>query len=92
MFVNLHTLPAGQHMFTLAVTSQPVGTPEDELFVDEIDIVAKRNSTVAELVAAVSPEEAADYEGCRVIGVADQSDGYLMFENPSSDITIGAKA
>lgn len=92
MFVNLHTLPVGQHLFTLAVTNQPGGTPEDELFVDEIDIVAKRNSTVAELVAAVSPEEAADYEGCRVIGVADQSDGYLMFENPSSDITIGAKA
>jgi hypothetical protein len=46
MFVNLHELAHDCSFFTLAVTSQPVGTPEDELLVDEIDVVAKRSLSV----------------------------------------------
>jgi hypothetical protein len=82
MWMNLHTLPAGQSMYTLAVTNQPAGTPADDLEYDEVDVVAPRRATVAQIVAAADLD---GYEGCRVIGVSNQSDGYVLVQDPDGD-------
>jgi hypothetical protein len=78
MFVNLHNLPTGQSMYTLYLTMDPVGTPRDELCAEEIDVVASSRASVAEIIAAASAE-LEDYEpSIRIIGVVNQSDGYVM--------------
>jgi hypothetical protein len=82
MWMNLHTLPAGQSMYTLAVTSDPVGTPEDAVEYDEVDVVAPRGASVAQIVAAADPD---GYEHCRVVGVSNQSDGYVLVQDPDGD-------
>jgi hypothetical protein len=82
MWMNLHTLPAGQSMYTLAVTGDPVGTPKDEVEYDEVDVVAPRGASVAEIVAAADLD---GYEGQRVIGVSNQSDGYVMAQDVDGD-------
>ena len=82
MFMNLHTLPAGQAMYTLAVTDAAVGTPRDQVEYDEVDVVAPARASVAEIIAAADLD---GYEGCRVIGVVNQSDGYVVVEDPDGD-------
>lgn len=83
MFVNLHSLPAGQHMFTVAVTPDPAGA--EDLFYDEVDVVAPSRSTVDQIIAAADLE---GYEGQRVVGVSDQSDGYVLWQDASSERTV----
>lgn len=82
MFMNLHTLPAGQAMYTLAVTDDPAGTPRDQVEYDEVDVVAPAGASVAAIIAAADLD---GYEGCRVIGVVNQSDGYVVVEDPDGD-------
>lgn len=87
MFVNLDKLPAGQALYTLAVTSDPVETPRDLVSYDEIDVVAPAYSTAHEVVEAAREEIARDYEStARVVGVADQSKGYVMWQNSAGDL------
>jgi hypothetical protein len=83
VFANLDQLPTDKSMFTLAVTDQPAGTPAADLFYDEVDVVADRRSTVAEVIAAA---DLAGYEESRVIGVTNQTDGYVVAETPDGDL------
>lgn len=83
MWVNLHTLPAGQRMYTVALTDQPVGTPSDELWYDEVDVVAPARIDAREVAERANLE---GYEHCRVIGVSDQSDGYVLWEDKDGDL------
>lgn len=83
MWVNLHTLPAGQSMYTLAVTDQPNDTDPKDLSYDEVDVVAPSGAPVAEIIAAA---DLTGYEGCRVIGVANQSEGYVVVEITDGDL------
>lgn len=82
-YMNLDTLPSGQSMFTVAVTEQPPGTPPDDLFYDEVDVVTSSTATVAEVIAAA---DLTGYEECRVIGVIDQSAGYVLAEARDGDL------
>lgn len=84
MHMNIDAVPAGTSLFDLAVTSQPVGTPKDDLFYDEVEVYAPRNATVSEIVR-IADLEALGYEGCRVIGVSNQSDGYVVVQDPNGD-------
>lgn len=83
MWMNLDQVPAGKHMFTVAVTESPVDTPADEIGYDEVDVIAPSRSTAREVVALADLE---GYEHCRVIGVSDQSDGYVMWQDPKGDL------
>lgn len=85
MFMNLHALPVGQSMYTLAVTNDPTGTPHDQIGYDELDVVASSRANVAGVVAAAKAELDDLYPGARVIGVVNQSDGYVVVENPDGD-------
>ena len=82
MFMNLHTLPTGKHMFTLGVTTDPLDTPRIHRWYDEIDVVAPRNSTSTEVIAAAREQGLLEgYEDARIVGVVDQSDGYVLRED-----------
>ena len=65
MFVNLHTLPAGRHMYTAFV-----GTPENH---DEVDFEGPANATAHQLARLATEAAAQDYPGQTVIAVANQS-------------------
>lgn len=84
MFMNLHTLPASQHLYTVAVTSQPVEAAGGDLFYDELDVVAPRYANTQDVLLAITPLDRESYAGQRVIGVIDQSDAYTLWEDPSS--------
>lgn len=83
MFVNLHALPLGQSMYTLAVTDAPVGAPRAELAYDELDVVAPARATVAAILAAA---DLSAYDHCRVVGIVDQSSGYVLVEDWTGDL------
>lgn len=85
MFANLHTLPADRHMFTLYVTDSPVGTPAGKMFVDEVDVIAPTYSSVDDIVRAA---DLYGYEGGRIIGVTDESDGVVLYENTEQGIPV----
>jgi hypothetical protein len=75
MFMNLHTLPAGQSMYTLFVTT----AEEPNSYYEEIDVVASSRATKDQVIDAAAGE-LADYEpGTRVIGISDQSSGGWLF-------------
>ena len=90
MWMNLDQLPAGKHMYTVYVTLDPEGTPRNEMSADEVDVVAPSRATWGEVVndGAVHPtgERSVDYllemygAESRVIGVVDQSDGYVVYD------------
>ena len=75
MYVNLDQLPAGHHMYTIAVTDQPAAETEHGAEIDEVDVVAPARATVAQIIAAADLE---GYEHCRVIGIIDQSRGITV--------------
>lgn len=83
MFVNLHTLPRGKAMYTIALTEQPAGTPSADLFYDEVDVVADAWATVDAILAAADLD---GYEHCRVIGVVNQSDGFIVVQDEQGDL------
>ena len=72
MWVNLHHLPAHLAQFTALV-----GDGDD---FDEVDFTAPRNASLdALLLAAVDACDDA-YDGFTVAGIANQSDGYVLFQ------------
>lgn len=82
MFVNLHSLPAGQHMYTAFLAHQDPGTDEWEPG-DEIDFVASSRLNGAELAVAVLDTddwELYDAAETRVAGIADQSTGEILLD------------
>lgn len=82
MWMNLHDLPAGKSMYTIAVTDFPADTPESERFYDEVDFVAPSSSTAAQVIErARLSGELEGYDDFRIVGVANQSDGYVMIQN-----------
>lgn len=83
MFVNLHTLPPGRSLYTVAVTDEPTGTPAADLTYDEVDVVAPARASVASVLAAA---DLGGYEDCRVVGVVDQSSGYVVAEAWDGDL------
>lgn len=79
MWVNLHTLPVGQSMYTLYLTSDPVGTPRDAIYTEEVDVITSSRASVAEVVEAAREEIDSSYDSSmRIIGVTNESDGYVM--------------
>ena len=88
MFVNLDQLPPGKHMFTVYVTDQPVGTPQDDLFYDEVDAVADHGANVYTIVGSMRREDLEAYDGQRVIGIADQSGGFLVLQDSDSTLKV----
>lgn len=83
MWLNLHQLPAGQSMFTLAVTNQPIDTPPAALAYDEVDVVARSEADLQEVIESA---DLIDYEGWRVVGVINASAGYVVAEQPQGDL------
>lgn len=82
MFVNLHTLPVGKAMYTIAVTNDPVDTPRDERYIEEYDLVFNTRASVGTLIAYALARPDWPYDDdMRVVGVANQSDAYVMQEN-----------
>lgn len=82
MWVNLHTLPAGQSMYTVAITDGPLDMPDaDRYIADEIDIVASSRASVAEVIAAAFAADGPFDSNVRVVGVSNQSAAYVMVEN-----------
>lgn len=96
MFVNLHTLPTGKSMYTAYVTTDPEGTPRDEMGADEVDIIAPSGVTWGTVVSMgtihdsivddAEPPYADAYireaygPDSRVVGVVDQSAGEVIYD------------
>lgn len=90
MFMNLDTLPAGKSMFTVYVTLDPVGTPRDQMGADEVDAVGPRSASLATLLEKGVENYggvnlgffiAQTYgEKARVVGIVNQSDGYVSHD------------
>lgn len=78
MFMNLHTLPRGQHMYTAWITYDPIGEVRGA---DEIDFVASSQADVATLMAVVSGTEdyKTGYPDARIVAIADQSTGDKVY-------------
>lgn len=82
MWMNLDTLPANKRMYTIAVTTAPVDTPKDEQWYEEYDLVFNSGASVGTLVTyAVARPDWPFGDDARIVGVANQSDGYVMQEN-----------
>jgi hypothetical protein len=89
VFINLHNLPAGVHLYTLAITDAPFDTPRSELFYDEVDVLAPtRESSASALVRQMSAEDREAYAGQRCIGIVDQSVGRVIWENGNSVVRV----
>jgi hypothetical protein len=78
VFVNLHTLPAGQHMYTAWVTYDPYGEVKDA---DEIDFIADARASVVILQGecASTRDYKVLYPDARIIGIVDQSTGEKLW-------------
>lgn len=86
-FMNIDQIPAGQALYTLALTDAPVGTPQDELGYDEVDFRCSTRLMAHEVARRAQQAGALEgYEGCRVIGVSNQSDGYVMWQDPHGNL------
>jgi len=82
MWMNLDTLPVGKSMYTIAVTTAPVDTPTDERYIEEYDLVFNSRASVGTLITyAVARPDWPYGDDARIVGVANQSDGYVMIEN-----------
>ena len=80
MFMNLHTLPAGVHMYTLFIAEMYDGEVE---VVDEYDVKAAANAQSKDVIAAAVAEWDGMYDLTRqfVGGVVDQSTGTVIFRD-----------
>lgn len=82
MWMNIDQVPAGQSMFTIGVTDAPVDTPEDERYYEEYDLVFRSGASVGTIVTYAMARPDWPYTGeVRVVGVSNQSDGYVMQQN-----------
>lgn len=78
MFMNLHTLPADQAMFTLFLSPDKVKTKDS--FTEEIDVVAPRHSSRLEILKLTEQERTQDYDpSLQVVGISNQSDGCWLW-------------
>lgn len=85
MFMNLHTLPAGQSMYTIYVThDEPTVAAE----CDEVDVVASKMATPQQVVDAARAELDRDYPDAGVIGVVDQSAGQVIFDGSDTGTVL----
>ena len=76
MFMNLHTLPAGQCMYTLGVSG-----PSWLGCYEEVDQIARQDLTAAEVVEVAASRIRHLYGAdAFVVGVADQSHGGVLFD------------
>lgn len=82
-FINLHTLPAGQSLYTVTVEWEKYpGDPE------EADFEGPRNASVAHLLELAATMLHADYEpGWEIVGIVDQSTGDVVY-NPRGLATV----
>ncbi len=72
MWMNLHTLPHGASQYTALI-----GNVNDA---DEVDFVAPRHASREALEAAAWVAAAGDYNDCTVLGLINQSEGYVIFQ------------
>lgn len=73
MFVNLHALPAGQHMYTLYL--------KVEHFIEEVDVVASSRADRNALLLAAHDEIVDLYgDAWSLVGIADQSTGEVIYQ------------
>jgi hypothetical protein len=77
MYFNIDAVPAGKSLFTVAHTTCPVDTPVADRYFDEIDVVAPTRAAVDHLLTETKDEVG---DG-RVIGVINQSDGFVVIES-----------
>lgn len=94
--MNLHALPAGTSMYTAYVTTDPVGTPRDDMGADEVDIVAPAYSHWAKVINqgkihdSINDDSEPPYASAyiteaygpdsRVVGVVDQNAGEVIYD------------
>ena len=85
MYVNLHTLPPGQSMFTLFIrqSDEPAEWGEGA---EEVDIVASDQASgdyrlIAQVIEAAREELVRDYgPKTEVLGLVNQSTGTVLFD------------
>lgn len=89
MWVNMHTMPFDKDMYTVYVTPCPSFTPESDLLVDELDVIADRYASIAKVVEAAELDKNG-YEGQRVIALRtapgwlrDRQEGHLRPADPA---------
>jgi len=99
MFVDIDAVPAGKRLFTVHVTLGPNGTPRSEMSTDEVDVIAPARSDHEQVLeAGVENDGGANAgfyiaqtygETARVVGIVNQSDGYVMWDSfrPGGDET-----
>lgn len=85
MFMNIHTHP--EHLFTVAVTAEPVGTPAEHLYYDEVDVWGSQYEGYEAVLARA--DLAAYDNSCRIVGVINQSLGEILWQDPDSERTVG---
>lgn len=106
MWMNLDTLPAGRSMYTVYVTCEPEGTARSQMSADEVDVVARSSASWGEVcndgqvlrdfreegnhTPATSRMLEMYGEDMRVIGIVNQSDGYVVFDAFAAGIETGA--
>lgn len=72
-FINLHTLPAGTHLYTVFITTDPPGAVQSY---EEMDFQLPDWYDADQVKLHAQPEiDREMLPGTRIIGVADQSRG-----------------
>lgn len=83
MYVNLHTLPAGMHMYTVCIADREErkAFPTDFSY-DEFDLPAPSSATAADVIRAAEASSDWGYDGphLEVIAVIDQSTGEVVWQ------------
>ena len=88
MFVNLHSLPSGQAMYTLFLTPEFKGK-ETEL--EEVDVIARANASRVEVWTAFLEGEHAslyDLDELQLAGISNQSSGYWVFIHEDARVLL----
>ena len=98
--MNIDALPAGKSLYTVHVTLDPEGTPRSEMAADEVDVVAGSRASWGQVVSdGVENDGGANAggyiwatygENARVVGVVNQSDGFVLFDAFKAGIETGA--
>jgi hypothetical protein len=96
LFMNLDTLPAGKAYYTVYVTTDPEGTARLEMGADEVDVVAARDAgwgdvcnngqELRDFYEDGNHKPATNWilemygPDSRIIGVVNQSDGFVVYD------------
>ena len=82
MWMNIDQVPVGKSMYTLYLTSDPVDTPPNQRCCEEVDVITSSRASVAEVIEAAREEIEGTYSSSmRIIGVTNESDGYVMADD-----------